>query len=44
MDKRRMDELRAKESFTKKLMMSRLKWAGHLERMGDEKFTKIWKD
>ena len=43
-DKRRMDELRVevglKESFKKKLVMSRLTWAGHVERMGDEKMAK----
>ena len=37
MDKRRMDVLRVedggKESFMKKLVNSRLKWAGHVERM-----------
>ena len=40
-DKRRMDELRlevgVKESIKKELVTSRLKWAGHVERMGDEK-------
>ena len=44
MDKRRMDELRVevgvKESFKKNLVMSRLKWVGHVERMGDEKLAK----
>ena len=38
-DKRRMDELRVevgvKDSFQNKLVRSRLKWAGHVERMGD---------
>ena len=42
-DTRRMDKLRVevgvKESFKKKLVWSRLKWAGHVERMGDEKLT-----
>ena len=37
--KRRMDDLRVevgvKGSFTKKLVRTRLKWAGHVERMGD---------
>ena len=28
------------ETFKKKLVRSRLKWAGHVERMGDEKLTK----
>ena len=39
-----MDELRgevgANESFKKKLVRSRLKWAGHVERMGDENLRK----
>ena len=43
-DKRRMDKLRmdigAKDSFKKKLVRSRLKWAGHVERKGDEKLAK----
>ena len=43
-DKSRMDELRVKvgvkESFKKKLVRSSLKWAGRVERMGDEKVTK----
>ena len=43
-DKRRMDELRMevglKESLKKKLVWSRLKWGGHVERMGDEKLAK----
>ena len=43
-DKRRMYELRVevgvKESFKKKLVRSRLTWAGHVERMGDEKLAK----
>jgi len=36
LDKRRMDELRdrVKESLKKKLVKSRLKWAGHVNRMG----------
>ena len=38
MDKRRMDELRvkvgAKETFSKKFVRSRLKWADHVEGMG----------
>ena len=42
--KRRMEELRVevggKESF-KKLMTSRLKWAGHVERMGVENLAEI---
>ena len=28
-----------KEGFKKKLVMSRLKWAGHIERMGDGKLA-----
>ena len=40
-DKRKLDELRGdvrvKESFKKKLLRCRLKWAGHVERMGDNK-------
>ena len=43
-DKGRIDELTeevgVKESFKKKLVRSRLKWAGHVERMGDEKLAK----
>ena len=43
-DKRRMEELREevglKESFTKKLVMSRLRWAGHVERMEGVRLTK----
>ena len=43
-DKRRMDELRleagVKERFKKKLVRSRLKRGGHVERMGDEKLAK----
>ena len=39
-----MDELRVevgvKDSFKKKLVRSRLKWANHVERMGDEKLAK----
>ena len=39
-----MDELRVevgvKESFMKKLVRSRLKWVGHVERAGDEKLAK----
>ena len=42
-DKRRMDELRVdvgvKESYKEKLMRSRLKWARHVERMGDEELA-----
>ena len=38
-DKRRMVELRmeieVEESFKRKLVRSRAKWAGHVERMGD---------
>ena len=30
-----------KESFKKKLVRSRLTWAGHVERMGDEKLAGI---
>ena len=33
-------EAGGKGSFKKKLLRSRLKWAGHMERMGDEKLTK----
>ena len=33
-------EVRVKESFKKKLVRSRLKWAGHVERMRDEKLAK----
>ena len=29
-----------KDSFKKKLLRSRLKWAGHVERMGDDKLAK----
>ena len=43
-DKRRMDELRVEvrlnENAKKKLIRSRLKWAGRVERMGDEKVAK----
>ena len=39
-----MDELRVevgvKESFKKKQVRSRLKWAGHMGRMGNEKLAK----
>ena len=39
-----MDELRmevgVKESFKKNMVTSRLKWVGHVERMGDEKLAK----
>ena len=44
-NKRRMDELRVrgevgvKESFMKKLLRSRLKWARYMERMRDEKLA-----
>ena len=42
-DKRKMNELRVevgvKESFKKKLVRIRLKWASHVERMGYEKLT-----
>ena len=38
-DKRRIDELRLEveeeKSFRKKLVRSRLKWTGHMDRMGD---------
>ena len=41
---RTVDELRVeigvKEGFQKKLVRSRLIWAGHVERMGDEKLAK----
>ena len=41
---KRVNELRVevgmKNSFKKKLVRSRLKWAGHVERMGDENLTK----
>ena len=44
-DERRMNELRmevgVKVSFKKNLSRSRLKWAGHVERMGDEKGEEI---
>ena len=33
-------EVGVKESFKKKLVRSRLKRAGHVERMGDEKLEK----
>ena len=33
-------EIGVKESVKKKLVMSRLKWAGHMERMADEKLAK----
>ena len=43
-DKRRMEDMRVevgvKDSFKKKLVSRRLTWAGHVERMGDEKLTK----
>ena len=43
-DKRRTDELRVevgvKDSFKKTLVRSALKWAGHMERMRDEKLTR----
>ena len=43
-DKGRVDELRVevevKESFTKKLVRNRLKWAGIVERMGDDNIGK----
>ena len=43
-NKRRMDEVTVetgvKESFKKKLVWTRLIWAGHVERIGDEKFAK----
>ena len=43
-DKRRLDELRVdvgvKETVKKKLASSRLKWAGHVENIADEKLTK----
>ena len=43
-DTRRMDQLReevgVKENLTRKLMRSRLKWAGHLEIMEGERLTK----
>ena len=45
-DKRRPDEMRVevglglKESFKKTLTRSSLKWAGHLEIMGDKQLTK----
>ena len=43
-DKRRMDELRVevglKERFKKNLVRTWLKWAGHVERMGDETLAK----
>ena len=42
-DKRRMNELRVevgvRDSFKKKLVRSRLRWAGHVERLGDEKLA-----
>ena len=43
-DKRRMEELREevgeRESLTRKLVRSWLKWAGHMERMEGERLTK----
>ena len=43
-DKRRLDELRVeigvKECSTKKLLRSRLKCAGHMDRMGNTKIGK----
>ena len=33
-------EVGVKESFRKNLVRSRLKWARHVERMGDEKLAK----
>ena len=43
-DNRRMDELKVEvgvtETFKKKLVRSRLKWAGHVERIRDEQLTK----
>ena len=43
-DKRRMDKLRVedevKEHFKKKLVRSRLKWTGHVERMRDENWQR----
>ena len=43
-EKRRLDELRVEvgveESFKKKLVRSRLKWVGYVERMGDKKLAK----
>ena len=43
-DKTRIDERKreigVKGSYTKKLVRSRLKWAGHVERTCDEKLTK----
>ena len=40
-----MDELKGeigvKESFKRKLVRRRLKWAGHVERIGDEKLAEI---
>ena len=43
-DKGRMEELREevgmKESFMRKLVRSRLKWAGHMEQVEGERLTK----
>ena len=43
-DKRRLDEVRmevgVRGCFKKKLVRSRLKWAGHVERRGDGKLAK----
>ena len=40
---RRLDELRVevgvKDSFKKKLVRNGLRWAGHVDRMGDEKLA-----
>jgi len=33
-------EVVVKESFKKKIVRSMLKWAGHVERVGDEKLPK----
>ena len=40
---RRMEELRVEvgvKEFKEKLARSRMKWTGHVERMGDEKLVK----
>ena len=34
------EEVRVKECFNKKLVISRLTWGGHVEIMGDEKVAK----
>ena len=39
MDEQKVED-GVKESLKKKLVRSRLKWAGHVERMGDEKLAK----